>query len=119
MEGFGTNETMGERIRNKRKELGYSQERLAELLMVKQNTLSNYENDLRDVPTEIVSLLAEKLDTTPSYLIWGKLEGEDEEWLFTLEQVASRINNPLLREAALKQLLALAQIDGKMIYHKS
>ena len=50
MERFGSNETMGERIRSKRKELGYSQERLAELLMVKQNTLSNYENDTR-MPT--------------------------------------------------------------------
>ena len=118
MEGFGTNETMGERIRNKRKELGYSQERLAELLMVKQNTLSNYENDLRDVPTEIVSLLAEKLDTTPSYMIWGKPEEEDDEWLFTIEQIASRINDPTLRETAIQQLTVLARLEGKMRYHK-
>ncbi len=118
MERFVTNETMGERIRSKRKELGYSQERLAELLMVKQNTLSNYENDLRDVPTEIVSLLAEKLDTTPSYLIWGKPEDEDDEWVFMIEQLASRINDPSLRETALKQLTALARLDAKMRYHK-
>ena len=118
MERFGSNETMGERIRSKRKELGYSQERLAELLMVKQNTLSNYENDLRDVPTEIVSLLAEKLNTTPSYLIWGKPEEEDDEWLFMIEEIASRSNDLSLRETALKQLTALTRLDAKMGYHK-
>ena len=42
---FIKEETLGQRIRAKRKEAGYSQEKLAELLMIKQNTLSKYEND--------------------------------------------------------------------------
>ena len=57
-------ETLGQRIRAKRKETGYSQEKLAELLMIKQATLSKYESDEYDVPTDVLSLMSKVLDTT-------------------------------------------------------
>lgn len=104
--------TIGGRIKAKRKEAGYSQEKLAEILMIKQNTLSKYENDEHDVPTAILSVMAKELDTTPSYLVWGS--SEDDGWLSELNTIAADIKNPAIRETALKQLLALAQLDAQM-----
>ena len=98
-----------QRIRAKRKEAGYSQEKLAEHLMIKQNTLSKYENDEHDVPTDILSKLSKILDTPPSYLVWGS--SEEEGWLLELRILAGNIKNPVIREAALKQMLALVQMD--------
>ncbi len=105
-------ETLGQRIRTKRKEAGYSQEKLAELLMIKQNTLSKYENDEHDVPTDILSKLSKILNTTPSYLVWGSTE--EEGWLSELRILAGNIKNPVIRETALKQMLALVQMDEAM-----
>ena len=48
--------TIGGRLKAKRKEAGYSQEKLAELLMIKQNTLSKYESGDHDVPTDVLGL---------------------------------------------------------------
>ena len=104
--------TLGGRIKAKRKEGGYSQEKLAELLMIKQNTLSKYENNEHDVPTDILSGLAKILDTTPSYLVWGS--AEEEGWFSELKIIAGNIKNPIIRETALKQMLALAQMDEAM-----
>ena len=109
---FIKEETLGQRIRTKRKEAGYSQEKLAELLMIKQNTLSKYENDEHDVPTDILSKLSKILDTTPSYLVWGS--AEEEGWLSELRILAGNIKNPVIRETALKQMLALVQMDEAM-----
>ena len=66
--------TIGGRIKAKRAEAGLSQERLAELLMIKQNTLSNYENNSHDIPTNVLSSLSKLLKTTPTYIVWGTEE---------------------------------------------
>ena len=105
-------DTIGGRIKAKRKEIGYSQEQLAEFLLIKQNTLSKYENDEHDVPTAILSCIAKELNTTPSYLVWGS--SEEEGWLSELNTIAASIKNPAIRETALKQLLALAQLDEQL-----
>lgn len=103
--------TIGGRLKAKRKEAGYSQEKLAELLMIKQNTLSKYESGDHDVPTDVLSMVAKLLNTTPSYLVWGS--AEEEGWLSELNIIAGSIKNPAIREAALKQMLALAQMDAQ------
>lgn len=104
--------TIGGRLKAKRKEAGYSQEKLAELLMIKQNTLSKYESGDHDVPTDVLSMVAKLLNTTPSYLVWGS--AEEEGWLSELNIIAGSIKNPAIREAALKQMLALAQMDAQL-----
>ena len=117
LEKVGAPKTIGERIREKRKAMRYSQEKLAELLMIKQNTLSNYESNERDIPTDILSETARILKTTPSYLVWGN-EGEDG-WMDEIRSLAGNIKSPSVREAALSQLLALVQLDAEMPkYHK-
>ena len=104
--------TIGGRLKAKRKEAGYSQEKLAELLMIKQNTLSKYESGDHDVPTDVLSMAAKLLNTTLSYLVWGN--NEEEGWLSELKIIAGGIKNPAIREAALKQMLALAQMDAQL-----
>ena len=80
--------------------------------MIKQNTLSKYENNEHDVPTDILSVMAKILKTTPSYLVWGSRE--EEGWLPQLNTIAAGIKNPALRETALKQLLTLAELDEEL-----
>lgn len=109
---FIKEETLGQRIRAKRKEAGYSQEKMAELLMIKQATLSKYESDEHDVPTDVLSLMSKVLDTTPSYLVWGS--SEEEGWFSELKIIAGKIKNPVIRDTALKQMLALAQMDESL-----
>lgn len=109
---FIKEETLGQRIRTKRKEVGYSQEKLAELLMIKQATLSKYESDDHDVPTDVLALMSKVLDTTPSYFVWGS--SEEAGWLSELKTIAVKIKNPAIRDTALKQMLALAQLDDSL-----
>ena len=101
--------TIGGRIKAKRIEAGLSQEKLAEMLMIKQNTLSNYENNSHDVPTDVLSGISKIFNTTPSYIIWGSCEEDD--WTTEVRSLLRNIKNPKVRETAIKQLKALVEMD--------
>ena len=66
--------TVGARIRECRKEMGYSQETLAAMLYMKKTTICKYEKDLHDIPSSVFVELAEALHTTPNYLLLGDVE---------------------------------------------
>lgn len=102
-------ETVGARIRTGRKTLGYSQEKFSELLSIKQNTLSRYENDEHAVPMDILLKMAGILGSSPSYLLWGN--NADDAWITELTTIAGSIKNPTIRETAIKQMMALVQMD--------
>ncbi|MBP3240381.1 MAG: helix-turn-helix transcriptional regulator [Oribacterium sp.] len=104
--------TIGGRIKAKRIEAGLSQEKLAEMLMIKQNTLSNYENNSHDVPTDVLSEISKIFNTTPSYIIWGSCEEED--WTTEIRSLLRSIKNPKVRETAIKQLKALVEMDAAL-----
>lgn len=71
MAGSGNN-----RIAELRKNQGWSQSVLAKQIGVAQNTVSQYENGLRDIPTNIVLKLATLFEVTPSYLLgWDAPSG--------------------------------------------
>ena len=60
----------GERIRLRRKQLGISAEKLAELIGVSRATMYRYENgDIEKVSADLLPLLAKHLNTNPAYLI--------------------------------------------------
>ena len=64
------NESTGEKIKNRRKELGLSQEELAEKLGYKSKTsISKIEQDITDLPLSKVAKFAEILKTTPGYIL--------------------------------------------------
>ena len=65
--------TMGRRIRLRRKELGLTQNKLAELLKVSNNHLSAIENGREKPSLEKFVILCELLKTTPDFLLLGIL----------------------------------------------
>ncbi|MCM1042591.1 MAG: helix-turn-helix domain-containing protein [Corallococcus sp.] len=58
-----------ERLRELRVEFGYSQKKIAELLMVKQNTYSQYENGVRDLPIEFLISLSKIYSVSTDYIL--------------------------------------------------
>ena len=101
--------TIGGRLKALRREAGYSQEELASLLVVKQNTLSKYENNEHDIPTDVLANAARILNTTPTYLVWG--DSDDSEWFAELNEIGRKITDPKLREVAIRQLKVLTELN--------
>lgn len=62
--------TTGQRIRNRRKQIGLSAERLADILNVSPATIYRYENgDIEKVPGDLLAPIASALQTTPAFLM--------------------------------------------------
>lgn len=70
--------TRGERIKQRRKELGLSQTDLAGRVGISKQQMYKYENDIiTNIPSDKIELIASALHTTPAYIMgWGKLESE-------------------------------------------
>ena len=67
--------TIGERIKNRREELGLTQDELAKKCGYKSRSSINKIELSRDLPLRKVSLMAEALETTPAYLMgWDDAE---------------------------------------------
>lgn len=65
--------TIGERIKNRRKELGLTVDELAQRLGKNRATVYRYEsNDIEKLPTTVLEPLAKALDVTPAYLMGWK-----------------------------------------------
>lgn len=68
--------TIGQRIKEKRKELKISADELAKRLNKDRSTIYRYENgDIENLPLDILNPIAAALDTTPAYLMgWENTE---------------------------------------------
>lgn len=62
-------ESLGERIKNRREQLGWTQAKLADLLNVKIGTLSGYERNYRQPDAKMLQLLCANLKVTADYLL--------------------------------------------------
>ena len=61
---------IGERIKQRRLELGYSADALAKMLNKNRATIYRYENgDIENMPIDVLEPLAKALNTTPAYLM--------------------------------------------------
>ena len=61
---------IGERIKQRRLELGYTADTLAKMLNKNRATIYRYENgDIENMPIDVLEPLAKALNTTPAYLI--------------------------------------------------
>ena len=61
---------IGERIKQRRLELGYTADSLAKLLNKNRATIYRYENgDIENMPIDVLEPLAKALNTTPAYLM--------------------------------------------------
>ena len=101
--------TVGARIRECRKDMGYSQETLAAMLYMKKSTICKYERNEHDIPSSVLVELARALHTTPNYLLLGDIEEDD--WMDDMIQILEKIKRPELRTLAKKQLELLAEME--------
>lgn len=71
--------SIGKRIKERRKELGFNADYIAEKLGVSRSTVFRYEKgDIEKLPTEILERLAVILKTSPGYLMgWEENNGEE------------------------------------------
>ena len=83
--------SLEERIKNRRRILGISQEELGELIGVHENTIRTWEKGTRCPDTQKISLLAEALKTTMAYLL-GETNNPDKNALIP-NQIQSFTNN--------------------------
>lgn len=61
---------IGERIKRRRQELGYSVDDIAKYIGKNRATIYRYEsNEIEDLPTSVLEPLAKALHTTPAYLM--------------------------------------------------
>lgn len=62
--------TTGQRMKNRRKAIGLSAEKVADILGVSPATIYRYENgDIEKVPGDRLGPIADALQTTPAYLM--------------------------------------------------
>ena len=57
------------RIKNLRQDFDLSQQQVADYLKISRSAYSNYENNLREIPIEVLSGLADLYHTSVDYLI--------------------------------------------------
>lgn len=57
------------RLKELREENDYSQKALAELLQIKQNTYSQYENAVREIPLEFLIKLSQIYSVSTDYIL--------------------------------------------------
>lgn len=100
--------TIGERIRNRRIELGMSQEDLAIRAGYKSKTSVNKIELMRDVPLNRVRPIAEALECTPEYLL-GWQQGEEEP-----SPRAKRYANMIMRLRPEQRMAVEAVIDAML-----
>lgn len=104
------NNTIGSRIRDRRKELGMSQEELAEKLYTSKQMISAYENDKTEIKVSVLKELVEALNTTTSFLVDGVKEVKCTPQAEELLEIFSRLDNDKIREIALQQMKLLLNI---------
>lgn len=101
----------GKRIKERRKQLGISADKVAELSGVSRSTIFRYENgDIDKVPGEAIEPIAKALLTTPAYLMgWEKNLDTDTDFIAILMKDTAAIEHT-------KLLLKLDLSDKKTIY---
>lgn len=101
--------TLGARIKEKRNEMGISQEYFAELLGVSRSSVTLYESDRRQPDYEMLKAIAEALSTSTLYLLEGYDLALDDDCLEML-RLYRKLRSAELKSVAKAQLMALANL---------
>ena len=102
-----------ERIRQRRKEIGLSAEKVAERLGISPATMYRYENnDIKKFPIDILKPLADVLHTTPSYLMgWTDVVSNIVLTPHEEQVISAYRNSPAMQDAVDK----LLNVDNEII----
>ena len=95
--------TIGGRIRELRKQRGYTQERLGEVMYIPKSTISAYENDEIDIKCSVIIELARALNTIPGYFFVTDEEIKDHSGEEAASLLAG-IKDPIFKQAELEHL---------------
>lgn len=102
---------MGYRISMRRKELGLTQETLAELADVSPQLISNAENGQRAISSDKLFRISRALNTSSDYLLSGEKTDADKEKELSLLSESLKSATP--EQAALINQIANLIIDNK------
>lgn len=100
--------TIGQRIRECRKNKRMTQEALAEKMLTDKSTISLYENDKIDIKSSVITELAKALGCTCGYLLEGSGMADANEEILML---FSKIKSEKVKAIAIKQLEALISLE--------
>ncbi len=111
--------TLGEKIKYRRKELGLSQEEVAERLSVTRQMLSYYENDSVDMKMSVFLEISAALEVSPEWFFgepWNKDTKEAVIDSLRGAHIMAMYNTlpRFMQEVAEEQMLALAMFISKL-----
>lgn len=102
--------TLGQKIREYRLKRGMTQEELADKLLSKKSTVSDYENDKIDMKISLLREIVKILGVPLSHFLCeqdGDIDGEVMQMAMALKQIKSKE----LRKVAIKQVMILAEME--------
>lgn len=106
--------TTGERLKLRRKEIGFSAEKVADQLGVSPATIYRYEKgDIEKVPVDSLAELAKILQTTPAYLMGWESQADRAELNDILAQIQASEEKEQSRIAEMIQDFKKLNDDGK------
>ncbi len=106
--------TTGERLKLRRKEIGFSAEKVADQLGVSPATIYRYEKgDIEKVPVDSLAELAKILQTTPAYLMGWESQADQAEINDLLAQIQASEEKEQSRIAEIIQDYKKLNDDGK------
>ena len=101
-------ETMGQRIKARRKALKMTQEQLAEVMCIPKSTISAYENDKVDIKASVLVELSDHLETTPNFLLGCNQDYDP--FVRNAEAMLMLIKDEKMQEMLLAQLKAWTNV---------
>ena len=106
--------TTGERLKLRRKEIGFSAEKVADQLGVSPATIYRYEKgDIEKVPVDSLAELAKILQTSPAYLMGWESQADQAEINDLLAQIQASEEKEQSRIAEMIQDFKKLNDDGK------
>lgn len=104
--------SIGDKIREKRKNKGYTLEQLADEIGITKSTVLKYENGTIAIPSDKIEKIAKVLSVSPAYLMgWedtkGKEESEEYRWI---ARNAKKLDNE--KQKTLKAIMRAAFKDA-------
>lgn len=88
---------IGKRIMRRRKESGYTQEKLSEMMGISKNHLSGIERGKFNVTLETIFRLCNTLGRTPDYFLIGQISATTDELTDLIRQLSPKEQRLILR----------------------
>lgn len=107
--------TIGQRIKNRRLELGLSVDELAKRLGKNRATVYRYEDDsIENLPVSVIGPLADVLHCSPAYLMgWEDINPWTSQFLSTLNEIVRESDPDSLEACGLKKTFLNDILDQK------